>query len=184
MSISTENLARMEAFSREHARRHLENAELQYLAEIERARRATQGAAGLSGQSLEDAQADLMEYMADCMEGLLAGGCDEDEALEQVMASLAAEELSPETQALRQQYSGYFEDEGLSRKVISHYEDAIVVGCIAMGGLTGMVMAWRGLLDSWFWAIAGGIIIGALFGVAFSNLVQGAMLQQLNRKRR
>lgn len=181
MSYSAETLDKIRAFAARQAAAHLENAEISYLIQLEKQRREARG--GLPAEKLQEAEEDMVAYICDWVSAMMADGCPEDEALAHALDAMAADDPSRETLELRQRYEEYFDDDGLTNRVISGYEEAIIIAGLATGCLVGGLLAYFNPFGHRVWTFVIAAFCCLMFGVAISQALTAALRQQRNRRR-
>lgn len=185
MSFSREVKEKMNQFAQEQSQHYLEEAEMTYM---EKLRRKTGQAKNKllkklakfknrSETSLE-AQNDMIIYMSDYMNDLIAGGLSEREALERAKADLAFRSETARSSDLQERFERYFEnrDPADYEAIGLFYAGFLFLGS-AIGALVGFLgSGGRGnfLAGGWIDTLTG-VVVGAVIGIGM-GLISNAII--------
>lgn len=185
MSFSREVKEKMNQFAQEQSQHYLDEAEMTYM---EKLRRKTGQAKNKllkklakfknrSETSLE-AQNDMIIYMSDYMNDLIAGGLSEREALERAKADLAFRSETARSSDLQERFERYFEnrDPADYEAIGLFYAGFLFLGS-AIGALVGFLgSGGRGnfLAGGWIDTLTG-VVVGAVIGIGM-GLISNAII--------
>lgn len=191
MSFSREVQEKMNQFAQEQSQHYLEEAEMTYM---EKLRRKTGQAKNKllkklakfknrSETSLE-AQNDMIIYMSDYMNDLIAGGLSEREALERAKADLAFRSETARSSDLQERFERYFEnrDPADYEAIGLFYAGFMFLGS-AIGALVGFLgSGGRGnfLAGGWIDTLTG-VVVGAVIGIGM-GLISNAIITLKKKK--
>jgi len=183
MTVSNETRKRIEDFSREQSRYYLDRAHMTYWEKLQNKAEQTQRKVAkkaerfkFRSQQSEEAQGDLMLYMNDFMEDLIAQGATEEEAFEQARKELACGSGSNAAMSLQDRYAErlydygvYGEDQPFSE--FMDYTDALDGNTNSRSAARVRMTVSIGLLFGGFPPI--GAVVGVLIGFLGSGGVDG-----------
>ncbi|MFD0868668.1 Uncharacterised protein [Chlamydia abortus] len=191
MSFSREVQEKMNQFAQEQSQHYLDEAEMTYM---EKLRRKTGQAKNKllkklakfknrSETSLE-AQNDMIIYMSDYMNDLIAGGLSEREALERAKADLAFRSETARSSDLQERFERYFEnrDPADYEAIGLFYAGFLFLGS-AIGALVGFLgSGGRGnfLAGGWIDTLTG-VVVGAVIGIGM-GLISNAIITLKKKK--
>lgn len=191
MSFSREVQEKMNQFAQEQSQHYLDEAEMTYM---EKLRRKTGQAKNKllkklakfknrSETSLE-AQNDMIIYMSDYMNDLIAGGLSEREALERAKADLAFRSETARSSDLQERFERYFENrDPVDYEAIGLFYAGFLFLGSAIGALVGFLgSGGRGnfLAGGWIDTLTG-VVVGAVIGIGM-GLISNAIITLKKKK--
>jgi hypothetical protein len=190
MSFSRETTEKIRAFAREQSRHYLEQAEMTYLENLRRksSRTKSRVLAKLAkfksrSETAVEAENDLVLYMSDYMNDLMAEGLSEEEAFERAKNDLQYRSDTEKSADLRERISSYYEtlDPAVYEAIGLFYAGFLFFGG-TVGALAGLAAGGgRGafLAGGWIDTLIG-VADGGAIGIGF-GLISHAVIT-LKRK--
>ncbi|GIP36583.1 hypothetical protein [Paenibacillus sp. J2TS4] len=191
MSFSRELKEKMNQFAKEQSQHYLEEAEMTYM---EKLRRKTGQAKSKIMAKLEkfksrsetslEAQNDMIIYMSDYMNDLIAEGLSEREAFERAKEDLTFRSETAKSSDLQEQFAKYFEN-----RDPADYEaiGLFYAGFMFLGSSIGALVGFLGsggrekfLTGGWIDTLTG-VIVGATIGIGM-GLISNAIITLKKKK--
>jgi len=178
MSISRETMEKIKQFAKGQARRYLDAAEMTYMEKLrkktgqtkQKISKAMARFKNNSDQAIE-AQNDMILYMSDYMNDLIAKGMSEQQAFEKAKEELSAGGKSDFNASLHERIEQYYEtlDPSEYEAVGLLYGGFAIIG-VAAGALAGYIISGgrqEFLLGGWIDVLIG-TCVGAVIGTGLS----------------
>lgn len=190
MSISHETQRKIGQFAKEQSLFYLDDAHMTYMEKL-RAKghnaknkvEAKLSRVKSTSQQGKEAQDDMILYMNDYMDDLMARGHSEQEAFEKASADLSFESKSSQAETLQDRFRQNYEkrDVGTSEAVDLYYGAGGVLG-VVFGGVAGLLVGRILFEDVPLWiSIAVGVGVGAMIGAGFAMLKNASLVRKRDR---
>ncbi|MCL2462547.1 MAG: hypothetical protein FWF44_07770 [Defluviitaleaceae bacterium] len=184
MSFSNDTQQKMDEFAREQSRRYLDKAEMTYMEKLrEKAggakRKAAAKLARFKGSSERGKEAynDMVLYMSDYMNDLIAQGMPEKEAFEQARAEMAVSDADDRREELREHFNRYYGENSAEYETIGLFYAGFSSLGLFVGALTGYAQSGGRLAflgGGWIDTIIGAVI-GVLIGTALGQVAHAVI---------
>jgi len=191
MSFSRETMDKIRKFAKEQSRYYLEDAEMTYMEKMRRKSAQTRDRIvkklakfkNRSETALE-AQNDMILYMSDYMNDLIAQGYSEQEAFERARQDLQFRSDSDKSADLKERFTEYYEnlDPAASEAIGLFYAGFLFFG-VAIGGLAGFIAGGGKdafLSGGWIDTLVG-VLVGGVIGLGF-GMISNAVVALKNRQ--
>lgn len=190
MTFSQETKKKIEQFARGQVQHYLQEAEMTYMEklhqEIDRGKKKVMSTLGkLKGRSeaSREAENDMILYMSDYMNDLIAEGLSEQKAFERAREELKFRSESAKSADLQERFARYLESRNpADYEVIGLFYAALIFLGVSIGGLTGYLSGGgRAMFQTGGWLdtlIGAGVGLG--IGLGF-GLLSNAILVLKNR---
>ncbi|CAG5083025.1 Putative uncharacterized protein [Thermobacillus xylanilyticus] len=191
MSLSRETIDKIRKFAKEQSRYYLEDAEMTYMEKMRRKSAQTRDRImkklakfkNRSETALE-AQNDMILYMSDYMNDLIAQGYSEQEAFERARQDLQFRSDSDKSADLKERFTEYYEnfDPAASEAIGLFYAGFLFFG-VAIGGLAGLIAGGGKdafLSGGWIDTLVG-VLVGGVIGLGF-GMISNAVVALKNRQ--
>lgn len=191
MTFSDEMKDKMNQFAKEQSKFYLEDAEMTY---IEQLRRKTGQAKGKITAALAkfrsrsdtalEAENDMVLYMSDYMNDLMAEGLSEEEAFERARQELRFRSDTKEAATLQDRFAEYYQNrDPADYEAIGLFYAAFVILGMVIGALTGffggggrMTFLGGGWIDTLI-----GVAVGLFIGVGLGLLANAILVLRKSR---
>lgn len=191
MSYSEETQKRIKQFAKEQAPRYLETAEMTYMEQLQVKARQMKHKIGRklarfrsTSDQVVDAQNDMILYMSDYLNDLMAQGLSEQEAFEKAKQQLLASSDSDRNADLHERLRKYYEDaDPAAMEAIGLVYGGMLFLGIAIGGLTGLLIGGgipSFLAYGWIYTLVG-IAVGAFIGLGIGLLGNALIVAKMRR---
>ncbi|AEG59713.1 hypothetical protein [Desulforamulus ruminis] len=185
MSFSHEVKERINRFAKEQSQYYLEEAEMTYMEKLRRKTGQTKSKImarlakfkNRSETSLE-AQNDMILYMSDYMNDLIAEGCSEQEAFERAKEELKFRSETPKSFDLQERFAEYYENrDPADYEAIGLFYAGFMFFGLSIGALVGFLgSGGREMFLSGGWIdTLIGVIAGAIIGMGL-GLISNAII--------
>lgn len=191
MSFSNETQQKINQFAKEQAQHYLDAAEMTYMEKLRRKTEQTKQKAGRklarfkgSSDQAREAQNDMILYMSDYINDLMAGGMTEPEALEKAKEQLAASSESGFNTDIQEQFRRCYENRNPAddEAIGLFYAGFTIIGLVG-GALTGYITSGgrQEFLSGGFIDTIIGAVVGVLIGTGLA-LISHAVIAGRKRK--
>lgn len=185
MSLSREIRDKMNQFAKEQSQHYLGEAEMTYMEKLRQKTGQTKGKvmAKLAkfksrSETAIDAQNDMILYMSDYMNDLMAEGASEQEAFERAKKELRFRSETSKSADLQERFADYYENRNpADYEAIGLFYAGFMFFGVAVGALTGFLgSGGRAVFLSGGWIdTLIGLVVGGAIGIGFGLISNAAI---------